>query len=96
MFSRIILGLCIPIFLFSENLSELINISIKNRLINSSIQNLHSIENSYESTKNGYLPNVNLNARYSKSLIGHEPCEIGIGLNMLRHISIASMYFKTS
>ncbi|WP_072680931.1 TolC family protein [Arcobacter sp. LA11] len=65
MYKKMITILFFPIFLFSENLDELINISIKNRLIDSSVQNLNSIEENYNSTKKAYLPSLSINGRYS-------------------------------
>ncbi len=53
-----------PLFLYSQNLEELVNLSIQNRLINASEQNLESIKDEYNSVKSGYLPSLDLNGKY--------------------------------
>lgn len=67
MYKKAILAFCVPVFLFSESLDELINISIKNRLVDSSIQSLESIEKSYESVQKAYLPSISISGRYANA-----------------------------
>ena len=54
-----------PLFLYSQNLEELVNLSIQNKLVNSSIQNLDSIKDEYKSVKSGYLPSLDVGAGHS-------------------------------
>ena len=54
-----------PLFLYSQNLEELVNLSIQNKLVDSSIQNLDSIKDEYRSVKSGYLPNLDVGAGHS-------------------------------
>lgn len=53
-----------PLFLYGQNLEELINLSIQNRLVNASTQNLESVKDEYKSVKSGYLPSLDLNGKY--------------------------------
>ncbi|MDZ7817281.1 MAG: TolC family protein [Aliarcobacter sp.] len=57
--------LVVPFLLYAENLEELINLALHNKKIDSSLQNLQSVEKAYESTKNGYLPSVTVGATYT-------------------------------
>ena len=54
-----------PLFLYSKNLEELVNLSIQNKLVDSSIQNLYSIKDEYRSVKSGYLPSLDVGAGHS-------------------------------
>ncbi len=54
-----------PLFLYSQNLEELVNLSIQNKLVDSSIQNLDSIKDEYRSVKSGYLPSLDVGAGHS-------------------------------
>jgi outer membrane protein TolC len=54
-----------PLFLYSQNLEELVNLSIQNKLVDSSIQNLDSIKDEYKSVKSGYLPSLDVGAGHS-------------------------------
>lgn len=54
-----------PLFLYGQNLEELVNLSIQNKLIDSSKQNIESIKDEYKSVKSGYLPSLDLGAKYS-------------------------------
>ena len=54
-----------PLFLYSQNLEELVNLSIQNKLVDSSIQNLGSIKDEYRSVKSGYLPSLDVGAGHS-------------------------------
>ena len=53
-----------PLALFGENLTELIELSKDNKLIDVSKRTLESTKNSYDSTKSGYLPSVTLGGSY--------------------------------
>jgi len=55
----------IPLFLYSQNLEELINLSVNNRLIEASKQNLEALKSDYKSVKSGYLPKFDIGASYS-------------------------------
>ncbi|MGA1933184.1 TolC family protein [Arcobacter sp. YIC-464] len=57
----------IPIFLMGQNLDELIDLSIKNRLVDSYKNDLESLNKEYKSVRSSYLPSLNLNANYSKA-----------------------------
>ena len=54
----------IPTFLWSQNLNELVNLSLKNQLINSYEYRLDSVKKEYESVKSGYLPSLDLTGKY--------------------------------
>jgi outer membrane protein TolC len=54
----------LPVFLWSQNLSELITISQENKLVESSQDTLDSIKDEYSSTKRSYLPNVSIGSQY--------------------------------
>ena len=55
----------VPIFLYSQNLEELVNLTIENRLVESSKQNLDAIKDEYKSVQRGYLPKLDAGASYS-------------------------------
>jgi len=55
----------VPIFLYSQNLEELVNLTIENRLIESSKQNLDALKDEYKSVQRGYLPKLDAGASYS-------------------------------
>jgi outer membrane protein len=55
----------LPVFLWSQNLNELVNLSLKNHLIHSYEYNVDSLKKEYESAKRGYLPSVDIGASYS-------------------------------
>lgn len=54
-----------PLFLWSQNLEELVSLSIQNRLVESSQNSLESIQKEYESVQSGYLPKLDVGANYS-------------------------------
>lgn len=54
-----------PLFLYSQNLEELVNLSIQNRLVNASQQSLDSIKDEYKSVKSGYLPKLDVGGKYA-------------------------------
>ena len=58
------IGLSLPIMLFSEDLNDLINMSLKNKNIMASQKNVESVEDEYESVKKGYLPDISVGAAY--------------------------------
>lgn len=57
----------IPILLMGQTLDELIDLSIKNRLVDSYKSDLESLKKEYNSVKSGYLPSLNLGVNYSKA-----------------------------
>ncbi|RXK12742.1 transporter [Halarcobacter mediterraneus] len=54
----------IPVFLWSQNLNELLDLSLKNQLVNSYEYNLDSVKKEYESVKSGYLPSFDVSGKY--------------------------------
>lgn len=56
--------LCFPLFLYSYNLDELVEISLKNRVVKAASLTVNAKEKAYESTKSGYLPTVNVTGTY--------------------------------
>ena len=55
----------VPTFLYSQNLEELVNLTIENRLVESSKQNLDALKDEYKSVQRGYLPKLDAGASYS-------------------------------
>lgn len=53
-----------PLFLYGQNLEELVNTSIQNRLVNATEQNLESVKDEYKSVKSGYLPSLDVGGKY--------------------------------
>jgi len=62
---KIFFTFLVPIFLYSQNLEELINLTIQNRLVESSKQNLDAIKEEYKSVQRGYLPKLDAGASYA-------------------------------
>lgn len=62
---KIYLMFLTPLFLYSQNLEELVNLSINNKIVNSSKQSLESIKDEYESVKSGYLPSLDIGATHA-------------------------------
>ncbi len=54
-----------PLFLYSQNLEELVNLSINNKMVNASQQSLDSIKDEYKSIQSGYLPSLDVGATYA-------------------------------
>lgn len=54
-----------PLFLYAQTLEELVNLSIQNKLVDASQQSLESIQDEYKSIKSGYLPSLNVGAKYA-------------------------------
>jgi outer membrane protein TolC len=54
-----------PLFLYSQNLEELVNLSINNKMVNASQQSLDSVKDAYEGVKSGYLPKVDVGSKYA-------------------------------
>ncbi len=59
--------LCLPIFLYSYSLDELLELSHKNRVVESATHTLTSKEQLYESSKSSYLPSIDLGANYQNT-----------------------------
>ncbi|RBQ30395.1 transporter [Arcobacter sp. FW59] len=55
----------VPLFLYSQSLEDIVNLSIENRLIEASKQNLEALKSDYKSVKSGYLPKFDVGASYS-------------------------------
>lgn len=64
---KIIFIVSMPIFLYSYTLQELVELSHKNRLVESSSYNLNSKQSSYESIKSSYLPRVEIGLNYQNA-----------------------------
>lgn len=62
--------LILPFSLFGENLGQLIELSKSNKMLNSSKISLEATKDSYESVKNGYMPQLTLGGSYT--LNNHE------------------------
>ena len=54
-----------PLFLYSQNLEELVNLSINNKMVNASQQSLDSMKDEYKSIQSGYLPSLDVGATYA-------------------------------
>ena len=61
---KICIVFSIPIFLWSQNLNELLDLSLKNQLIHSYKHNLDAVKKEYESVKSAYLPSLDISAKY--------------------------------
>ena len=59
--------LCLPIFLYAHTLEELVELSHKNRVVESASHLLSSKEKAYESTKSSYLPSIEVGATYQNA-----------------------------
>lgn len=59
--------LCLPLFLYSYNLEELVEVSHKNRVVEAADFVVKAKEKAYESTKSGYLPTLNLGGTYQNT-----------------------------
>lgn len=70
MIKKLILGLSFPALLFSENLNDLIEMSLKNKNVMASQRNIESVQEEYKSAKEGYLPSVSIGAGYTD--VSHE------------------------
>ena len=62
-----------PLFLYSQNLEELVNLSINNKMVNASQQSLDSIKDEYKSIQSGYLPSLDVGVfqRIQQKLMQH-------------------------
>ena len=56
--------LCLPLFLYSHTLEELVEISHKNRVVEAASFSVNAKEKAYESTQSGYLPTINIGGAY--------------------------------
>jgi outer membrane protein len=65
MLKYILLGLFFPILLFSQNLNDLIQMSLVNKNIEATKISNESVKDEYESVKSGYLPKVSIGAGYT-------------------------------
>ena len=54
-----------PLFVWSQNLEELVSLSIQNRLVESSQNSLEAIQKEYDSVQSGYMPKLDVGANYS-------------------------------
>lgn len=55
----------VPLFLHSQNLEELVNLSIQNKLVDSSQKSLDSIKDEYKSIQSGYMPSLDVGANHA-------------------------------
>ncbi|WP_198305255.1 TolC family protein [Arcobacter vandammei] len=61
---KIYFSFFVPLFLYSQNLDELVNLSIENKLVNASVQNMEAVKEDYKSVQSGYLPKLDVGAGY--------------------------------
>lgn len=59
--------LCLPLFLYSYTLDELLELSHKNRVVESAEHTLASKERLYESSKSSYLPSIDIGGTYQNA-----------------------------
>ncbi len=59
--------LCLPLFLYSYTLDELLNLSHNNGVVKSAKHDLVSKELLYESSKSSYLPTIDIGANYQNA-----------------------------
>ena len=59
--------LCLPLFLYSYTLDELLELSHNNKVVESAKHTLRSKEKLYESSKSSYLPSVEIGAIYQNA-----------------------------
>lgn len=52
-----------PSFIFAQNLSQLLDLSKDNKLLDATNKGVQSIKLEYESVKNAYMPNLTLGAK---------------------------------
>ncbi|RXJ91620.1 transporter [Arcobacter sp. CECT 8983] len=62
-----ILAMFLPLILLGQNLEELVDLSLKNQLIDSYKYDTDSIKKEYESVKSSYYPKLDVSASYSKT-----------------------------
>lgn len=62
-----ILAMFLPLILLGQNLDELVELSLKNQLINSYEYDTDSIKKEYESIKSSYYPKLDVSATYSNT-----------------------------
>ena len=58
---------CLPLFLYSYTLEELVEVSHQNRVIEAATHGVHAKEKVYESTKSSYLPTVEIGGTYQNT-----------------------------
>lgn len=73
--------LCLPLFLYSYTLDELLELSHNNRLVESATHTLASKELLYESSKSSYLPTIDIGAGYQNA----SEERVSIAQNTLRY-----------
>lgn len=54
----------VPLFLYGQNLEELVNLTIQNKLVDASKLGIEAQKENYESIKSGYLPKLDVGAGY--------------------------------
>ena len=79
----------VPIFLYSQNLEELVNLTIENRLVESSKQNLDALKDEYKSVQRGYLPKLDADA-----MVHDYECLIGANRNFIKWFKSAWKYLE--
>ena len=70
MIKKSILALSFPALLLSENLNDLIQMSLKNKNVISSQRNIESVQEEYQSAKKAYLPSISVGGGYTD--VSHE------------------------
>lgn len=61
--------LCLPVFLYSYSLNELLELSHNNRVVESAKHTLTSKELLYDSSKSSYLPSIDIGANYQNASV---------------------------
>lgn len=56
-----------PVFLWAQNLNELLDLSLQNRMVNAYQYNLESLQYEYKAQKSAYYPSVDVGASYSET-----------------------------
>ncbi len=62
---KLYLCFLLPLYLYGENLGELLELSLHNQLIESKKRDVDSLKSAYSSVENKYLPKVTIGAIYS-------------------------------
>ena len=62
---KIYFSFLVPLFLYGQNLEELVNLTIQNKLVDASKLGIEAQKENYESVKSGYMPKLDVGAGYS-------------------------------
>jgi outer membrane protein TolC len=64
---KILIGISIPVLLFSQNLDELVSLALQNKNVEASKLEMKSIVNEYQGIQQGYLPSVTIGGKYTNA-----------------------------